>query len=307
MKAVLLHSISYLLLMKFDVLKATALEEVPSASGIVKVGNSYFVAGDDSPFIFRYNEDFTETKKIRIFSADKVKGDRITKKHKPDFEAMEKITDREIAVFGSGSKSPQRDYFIRILIEKDDHKVKTNQLTDFYNYLKGLPQFGDTELNIEAAAEYKGQFFLFNRNKNLVISFNFDDFVAHIENAAPLPQVTISQVTLPSINGVEAGFSGATAFPDKPLLIFTASVEDTGNAYDDGDILGSFIGVLDMETYEIVGEVLRIPSPDEKEEEVKVESVAIDKVISSNEFELILTTDSDGGTSLMMRAKFNCE
>lgn len=286
--------------MKFEVINAEILDKIPSASGIVKMGDSYFVAGDDSPFLFCLSHNFSEISRIKIFSADKVEGDRITKKHKPDFEAMEKINEQEIAIFGSGSKSPQRDYFISVMLE-DGIEVKTNQITDFYNHLRSLEAFKDTEFNIEAAAEYKGKFFLFNRKKNFVISFTWEDFIAHMENDAPLPEIFIAEVKLPEIKGIEAGFSGATAFPDKPLLIFTASVEDTDNAYDDGDILGSFIGILDMETYQVVGEVLRIPSPNEKEEEVKVESVAIDKVLSESEFELILTTDSDGGRSLMIR------
>lgn len=293
--------------MKFEVTTAEILEEVPSASGIVKVSDSYYVAGDDSPFLFCYNHDFTETKKIRIFSTDKLKGDRITKKHKPDFEAMEKINDREIAIFGSGSKSPQRDFFIRVLLKEDDHEVKTNQISSFYKNLKKLDIFKGTEFNIEAAAAYKEQFFLFNRRKNLVIKFCYEDFVAHIENDAPQPEISVTEVKLPKINGIEAGFSGATAFPTGPFLIFTASVEDTDNAYDDGQVLGSFIGVLDIENFEIIGEMQRIPSPDEKGGEIKVESVAIDRIISEKEFELILTTDSDGGDSLIMRGRFSLE
>ncbi|NJW54872.1 DUF6929 family protein, partial [Salinimicrobium oceani] len=153
-------------------------------------------------------------------------------------------------------------------------------ISAFYEKLKELDVFRDSEFNIEAAAEYHGQFFLFNRKKNVVIKFKYEDFVAHIENDAPPPEVFVAEVTLPEINGLEAGFSGATAFPNMPFLIFTASVEDTDNAYDDGDVLGSFIGVLDMENYEIVGEMQRIPSPNEKGGEIKVESVAIDKIIS---------------------------
>ncbi|NJY61774.1 hypothetical protein HC174_03255 [Salinimicrobium sp. CDJ15-81-2] len=293
--------------MKFEIVKAELLEQVPSASGIVKTGNSYYVAGDDSPYLFCYDHSFTESKKIRIFSVDKVEGDRITKKHKPDFEAMEKVNEHEIAIFGSGSKSPQRDFFIRVLLKEDGHEVKTNQISAFYEKLKELDVFRDSEFNIEAAAEYHGQFFLFNRKKNVVIKFKYEDFVAHIENDAPPPEVFVAEVTLPEINGLEAGFSGATAFPNMPFLIFTASVEDTDNAYDDGDVLGSFIGVLDMENYEIVGEMQRIPSPNEKGGEIKVESVAIDKIISEKEFELVLTTDSDGGDSLIIRGKFSLE
>lgn len=293
--------------MKFEVIKTQVLENLPSASGIVKAGNSYYVMGDDSPFLFSFNHDFTETKKIKIFSEDNVEDYRIAKKHKPDFEAMEKVNEQEIAIFGSGSKSPERDYFIRVLLKEDTHEVKTYQITDFYKHLKRLEIFSDTEFNIEAAAEYKGEFFLFNRKKNLVIRFDYSDFITHIENGAPLPEVSVSEVKLPEIRGIEAGFSGGTAFPDRPLLIFTASVEDTNNAYDDGEILGSFIGVLDMENYVPGGDMLRIPSPYETGEEIKVESVEINRIISENEFEILLTTDSDGGDSLLLHAKFSLE
>ena len=222
---------------------------------------------------------------------------------KPDFEAMELIpgkTGRELIIFGSGSKSPERDYFVRVNVK--DQEVKTLQISNFYNFLKKQPLFKDAELNIEAAAEYKGTLILFNRKKNLVISFNYAEFVDHIENEAPIPIVSIVDVILPKTNGIEAGFSGATAFPNKPILIFTASVEDTQNAYDDGEILGSYIGLLDMKTLQVIGDLQPIDSPDEKEGPVKVESVGIDKVIGDNELQLILTTDSDGGKSVIIRA-----
>ena len=290
--------------MKFEVLSAEILEDIPSASGIVVAGDRYYAVGDDSPFLFCLDQDFKEVSRIKIYSADKVQGNRITKEHKPDFEAMEKINEREISVFGSGSKSPERDYFIRILFD-EEVEVKTHLITNFYKHLQGLEIFNNTEFNIEAAAEYKGEFILFNRKKNLVISFNYEKFVAHIEEDAPRPEIKIQEVKLPSINGIEAGFSGATAFHNRPVLIITASVEDTDTAYDDGEILGSFIALLDMETGEILGEIQPIDSPNEKDGPVKVESVAIEKVVSDKELQLILTTDSDGGDSLIMRGRLS--
>ena len=287
--------------MIFEVLSCEELTGIPSASGIVKAGEEYFVVGDDSPFLFCLDKNFKQTGVTRIYSADKVEGERIAKKHKPDFEAMEMVNDNEFAIFGSGSKSPERDYFVRVLTGQP-FEVKTHLITKFYTHLKNLEILKGTELNIEAAAEYKGTFFLFNRKKNLVISFNYSDFIDHVENDSPIPEISVTEVKLPGRNGIEAGFSGATAFPHKPILIFTASVEDTDNAYDDGEILGSFIGLLDIETNKLIDEVIFISTPADKDP-FKIESVAIDKEISETEVDLILTTDSDGGISEILRGK----
>lgn len=292
--------------MKFKVLNSKILQNIPSASGIVKLGDKYYAVGDDSPFLFCLNSNFKEVSKIKIFSAEEIKADRITKEHKPDFEAMEKINEGEIAIFGSGSKSPERDYFVRVLF-RNETEVKIHSISNFYQHLKDLPLFRDTGLNIEAAAEYHGKLILFNRRKNLIISFHYEEFVAHLEEGAALPEIEIKEVSLPEIDGTVAGFSGATAFHNRPLLIFTASVEDTDNAYDDGEILGSFIGLIDLDLGEIIGEVLPIPSPGEKDNPVKVESVAIEEVTSDKELQLILTTDSDGGDSLIIRGNLSLQ
>lgn len=290
--------------MEFKITQSQTLQDIPSASGIVNIANNYYVVGDDSPFLFCLNTGLQLLSKTKIFSAEHVKGDRITKKHKPDFEAMEKMNEHEIAIFGSGSKSPARDYFVRVLV-KEELEVETYSIKDFYQHLKTMDIFSDSELNIEAAAAYDGDLFLFNRRKNLVIGLSYEDFLNHVIHDAPIPQLNITAVKLPEVNGIEAGFSGATAFEDKPVLIFTASVEDTDNAYDDGEILGSFFGLLDIASGEILHEIHSIESPDETHGPLKVESVAIEKVISEREYKLLLTTDSDGGDSLLLNASLS--
>ena len=287
--------------MEFNITYSQTLQDIPSASGIVNIADKYYVVGDDSPFLFCLDTRLQLLSKTKIFSAAHVKGDRITKKHKPDFEAMEQINEHEIAIFGSGSKSPARDYSVRVLL-KDGMEVETYSISGFYAHLKSLDIFGDTELNIEAAAVHREELFLFNRRKNLVISFSYKEFINHVIHKSQLPEVKIIEVKLPKVKGIEAGFSGATAFQEKLVLIFTASVEDTDNAYDDGEVLGSFIGLLDIESGELMGELHSIESPDETHGPLKVESVAIEKAISDKEFRLLLTTDSDGGDSLLLRA-----
>ena len=76
------------------------------------------------------------------------------------------------------------------------------------------------------------------------------------------------------INGIESGFSGATIINDQSVIIFTSSVENTDNAYDDGEILGSFICTIDILDNKISNTDKSVIIPD-IETPLKVESITI--------------------------------
>ena len=107
---------------------------------------------------------------------------------------------------------------------------------------------------------------------------------------------------MPKINGLEAGFSGATILGNPPYLIFTAAVEDAPNAYDDGEILGSFIGVIKINNGAIADDFLiqQIPNPGFP---LKVESVIVDQILSDTQTDLVLVTDNDGAPSEVIRLR----
>ncbi|MCC7296960.1 MAG: hypothetical protein IT244_01400 [Bacteroidia bacterium] len=287
--------------MRIKVLDTIKMDGIPSGSGIVKSGNSYHIVGDDSPFLFSLNSDFEVISKIPLLhSSEYADQGRIIKSEKPDFETAEMIAQNEMVIFGSGSKSPQRDVFIRILLD-DAKLVEKYNISDFYKSLKNLPEFKNSELNIEATAFHHNQIFLFNRKKNLVIQFDYTEFLDHLKGETALPQFKITPYTLPKINGIEAGFSGATALKNAPKIIFTASVENTNNAYDDGEILGSFIGMIDIfpngisETFDCC----QIPNVGDK---IKVESVSVEREISSGKTKVVLITDDDKGNSVVLKS-----
>src|SRR5690606_31605005 len=102
------------------------------------------------------------------------------------------------------------------------------------------------------------------------------------------------------INGMEAGFSGATILQNK--LIFTASVEDTPNAIDDGEILGSYVGIIDLQhlTDQMQPPCVRV-SDDSRPLHIKVEAVAV-TASTDTRAELLLFTDPDGGHSELLKA-----
>ncbi len=93
-----------------------------------------------------------------------------------------------------------------------------------------------------------------------------------------------------------AGFSGACVLQDNSGLLFTASLEATSNAYNDGEILGSYIGTIKFNDFDkgisntkpviVNGEILK----------TKLEGVSI-KSFKNNELKIITVSDNDDGTS----------
>lgn len=288
--------------LNIEILRLQFLEGIPSASGIAARGNHYYVIGDDSPFLFLLDPDLKIISKILIYPLEEgMEGDVFSKPIKPDFEAIEIIGDREILIFGSGSLSPYRNRFIRIPLD-DMLAMESYDLSDLYGRLKNSEVLKNEDLNIEALAYHKEYLYLFNRGKNVVFSFVYTDLLNYLKGSIPFPTPRAVPFTLPKINAREAGFSGAATLKENPCIVFTASVENTDNAYDDGEVVGSFIGVIPIVDDRITDSFSAIPIPFSGRA-LKVESVTLEKELSGKESDLILVTDSDGGDSLAIRCR----
>ena len=286
--------------MEITVLETIKIDKIPSGSGIVKSGDIYYIIGDDSPFLFSLDKELNPISKIPLLDPLHFSDERIIKSKKPDFEAMELITANELVVFGSGSKSPERAVFMRILLN-EALSIEKYDISEFYNNLKKLLLLRDTELNIEAAAFRDKQIFLFNRKKNLIITFEYESLLSHFKGEIAFPKPKITPFILPKLNGIEAGFSGATALKGTSKIIFTASVEHTDTAYDDGEISGSFIGMIDVSTSNISEfyKYCLIPTTGVP---LKVESVTIEEEMSPGKTKIIMITDDDKGNSIVLKS-----
>lgn len=287
--------------MTLEILGSKIIKGVISASGMVKSGDKYYVVSDDSPFLFTLDRNYNVISKLPIIPIDNPLTSRIEKAIKPDFEALDLVGENEIIAFGSGSKSPERDIFLRIFIHGKE-EVKTYQISEFYEYLKNLEIMENRELNIEAVAYKDSRIFLFNRGQNVVFSFNYKELISYFEGHSPIPLPKTSLFELPKLNGIQAGFSGATALQNHPYIVFTASVEDTPNAYEDGEIIGSYIGILKIENDGVSQSYKSVVFP-EVGEKVKVESVSINQEISLGETNIVVVTDDDFKDSLIIDCK----
>lgn len=286
--------------LQVEIENSQVINEVPSASGITRVNQGYYAIGDDSPYLFTLNNNFDVVKREVIFTVDSLTKNRIPKAIKPDFEAIEPVGENELLIFGSGSKSPERDMLVIVNL-MDSSKTKTYSLTKFYKQLKNLPELQNDELNIEGFAHHNNRLYLLNRSNNLILDFSYSAFKLYINDQGTFPKPVTNHFELPKIQGKEAGFSGATIMTNQPYLLFTASVEDTDNAYDDGAVLGSFIGMIKLDGTEVTKDISTVLVPSDSP--LKVETITVAEELTSKSVRVILATDSDGGESLFLKGR----
>ena len=288
--------------MNFEISYQKTLDNLPSSSGMVYFKGNYYAVGDDSPFLFKLNNRFEIINKYTISPfSDSLKNGRIPKNIKPDFEALEMISENEIIVFGSGSKSPERDVFLKLSISNNTVSVENYNITIFYNYLRKLNCLKNSELNIEGLTFANNTLYLFNRGKNIIFNVDYNDFLNFIDKKSLTPNVSFVEFELPKINKIESGFSGATINKNKEIIFVTSSVEATTDAYNDGEVLGSFIGIIPLKNGKIQESTKWTKINSEKP--LKIESITIDEEISENKFNVSLATDNDDGKSLFLKGK----
>jgi hypothetical protein len=300
--------------MQVTVLRSATLTDITSVSGVEVVDGIIYLLADDSSFLYKVKHDLTILEKIPLFES--TVGEHIPKPDKADLECMAQLSIngyKHLLVLGSGSRSPQRDKGFLIKLPTNynrKHLVWPINLSSFYTFIKNHEDITTTrEINIEGLSVAEDAVYMLNRgtengSKNVVASFDKAEFIEFIQGhteGVPFPKV--HAITLPLLSGVQAQFTGADYFDGK--LFFTGSAEATDNAYDDGAITGSVIGLLKTE---------RVYNGRYEEEKIslqhvepfilsgatykgKVESVSVYEKEKENMYTAIAVTDNDGAPS----------
>jgi hypothetical protein len=287
--------------MRLEVKSRTELKGVPSASGIEFYADSYYVVGDNSAWLYHFNSAFEGLVKYQIHDPLNQVNDTIPKKVKPDFEATTLVTSSnqaQLYIFGSGSKSPMRDILVKVDLN-NPRNYESLSLEKFYLKLKAD---GVSELNIEGAVYANDYFYLLNRADNSIIRFAHVEFEAFLRSPVQDLKFTKFKFVLPVVDNVQAAFSGATLIPGTDRMIFTASLEQTDNWIDDGAILGSYLGIINLNELQDTNEALVLPILENGTvSKVKIESVTV-KSATRQKVEVFMVTDSDGGASELIEA-----
>lgn len=238
--------------MKAQVENFRELDSIPSGSGLVKSGEDFYLISDDSPYFFKLDKSFNLLEKNAIQKGQKTTDYRISKNTKPDYECAALVEikgEKYLIAFGSGSKSPERDQLLLVNL-KDLKNGKTYSLKAFYDLVKTTANLADEDLNVEGCAIIGEDLFLFNRGKNVLIQTNWARIILFLKGGENTlqPEIKTYRIPLPQIKGIDPGFSGACQLGSENKILFTASVENTQNWVDDGEILGSMVGILNVET-----------------------------------------------------------
>lgn len=208
---------------------------IGSASGLVYTNDKLFIISDNSTFLYQYNFNKKKLKSIKLSQESK---ENIPKIIKPDFESIT-LKGNKLYLLGSGSTINREKQITYNLKTK---KIKEKSLNTLYEKLRLKIGITADDLNIEGAFFVSKKWFFFQRgngesSKNGI--FIYDKNELHF-----------TAISLPKIKNIEATFTDAILVDN--LIYFLAAVENTTSTYDDGEILGCFIGSLSLKTLEII-------------------------------------------------------
>ncbi|MFN8282252.1 MAG: hypothetical protein U0U67_03510 [Chitinophagales bacterium] len=270
--------------------------DYPSGSALEFYKNTLFVIGDDINYILCLNADWNETGRINLFDFD---GERIPKPDKPDLECAT-IIDDMLYIVGSGSKSPQRDVAFWIDLNNND-SVKKISTASFNNLFRERHFF--KEMNIEGFTDCKNKLLFFNRatteqaNHLIITDHNI------LKKKFP-DKFKVIPIDIDTLNGIQLGISGACYDDENDILFLSASAENTNNAYDDGEIIGSVLAIVENADKQLSQSALTIQNYVELDKidiafsKQKIESVCIIHSENKN-YKLVLVADNDDGKSVL--------
>ena len=222
----------------------TEIDGVGSASGLFLHEDLLYIIGDNSGYLNEYNIKTKKLRKIQIlFDKTLNQLENIPKSLKPDFEILCQHGDK-LYILGSGS-TPKRNLMIEFDLKTQ--KVIQKDLAETYTKLKAIAEIDDQNFNLEGAIFTGKEWLLFNRGngidaKNGIFNIQGPDL-------AKAKQAKFNPFKLPNIDHVESAFTDAVLVKNE--IFFIATAEDSKSTYADGEIMGSFIGSINLQTLKL--------------------------------------------------------
>ncbi|NPD47706.1 MULTISPECIES: hypothetical protein [unclassified Lentimicrobium] len=275
------------------------IETIPSASGVICDESHIWLVGDDVAPLFEVNNKLEVVNQYTLSKINNKVDGRILKSLKADFESMD-ISGDEIIVLGSGSKEISRDTAF-VFNKKTRMLMSKKSIRPLFDVFIQLGNYDSlSSINIEGLTSCSNYFYLLQRGNigdhNDIFRISKPDFLSYLYGG-DLPLVEIYHFQLPMIEEYMSGFSGACISPDEKFLIFTSSVESTLDVYHDGEVLGSFIGMIPLQGVNALNQIKSWPV---KENELfiktKLESVCV-KNQEHQLYDLLCVSDNDDGKS----------
>jgi len=220
------------------------IDGINSASGLFLKGDLLYIIGDNSAYLNVYNIKTKALQKMQIlFDKELSQLENILKSLKPDFEILCQH-ESKLYILGSGS-TPKRNLMIEFDLKT--HKIIQKDLTETYGNLKSTARIDDQNFNLEGAIFTGKTWLLFNRGNGI----DAENGIFKIEGTdlTKAEWSKFNRFKLANIDHVESSFTDATLVKNE--IFFIATAEDTKSTYADGEILGSFIGSINLQSLKL--------------------------------------------------------
>ncbi len=285
---------------QLSLLVTKRLTNFSSASAIEFYKDRFYIIGDDSRYLLIMDKEYNVVDTIVLFPGE---SHRIPKKEKADLEAatIDQVGDKDyLMAIGSGS-TPERERFFAFPLDNPRNFEETNW-GNFYDAVKAQ---GVEIINIEGFARVYDHMVFANRANLSQRDNSLLCWKPSIIYADLAFNGNIIKLELPDDDGFLKGVSGLSYVADNDLLLFTASVELTASAVDDGAIGNSYVGYISGFSEKMKNQTIKPDTlinlsafhPEFKNE--KVESICVESV--GKEMILHLVADNDDGTSTLFK------
>ena len=283
---------------KIKLLKKTHLTDYPSASSLEFYNEKLYVIGDDAASIWILDTEHRFLDSIVLFPS---KAKRIDPAIKADLESSTIISknNKNYLVLLSSFSTTNRNKII--FVDLDNPKNGLKQI------VSNLDNVAVQELNIEGAATINDDLILSNRANTTHTSNSF--IITTIDSAGIGKSNTTLTIILPKKKNI-IGISGITYVKEEDLMLFTASTENTPNAYSDGEIGSSYIGYIKniskkLESKSVkVTKLISISKYLAEKSAQKIESMAVES-IKDKKIIFHLAADNDNGESTLFKLRLN--
>jgi hypothetical protein len=226
-----------------------------AGSGLTRVLNWFYVAGDDELFLGAFEVAGKRPgTRVRLFAGRLPRGYQLRKKVKLDLESIVHLPGQgrpgHLLVVPSGSR-PNRVKGALVALARNGKPGRRSPVIpiDFSQLFAALSE-EIAWLNIEGTALMDGSLYLFQRGNgkgahNSVIRLNARGLVDELVTTCRLTAGRIESITpydLGTLRNVRLTFTDAAALGGN--LWFLAAAEKTESTYTDGESLGTVYGVI---------------------------------------------------------------
>ena len=283
-------------------LEDSQMKEILSASGIEMVNDKTYIVSDNQNVLFVKTN--SGIKSIALRKTDHT--NFVAKTNKKDFESIchyQTESQNYLLIISSGSLLNTRDSIFIFDITKEQLAYVKNVRELYNNVQKRMGLETGQLINIEASTTTKNKILLFHRGneskQNYMLSFDKKEFVNYLTSNTNTPDFLLTAINLPIKKElakiVNPGVSGAYTINDNEIMI-TYSMERTNSNYNDGEILGSYLGVLNLENNKVVSVPFNSKENKSELRKIKIEGVAIHKQ-EKNTYQISVVSDNDNGVS----------